>query len=94
VYYSKKFDLYFFYFKNINHSEWQNILINELILLSEKNKYIHFVVGDGSNTNSLSNYLENKPFQNVDYSIINYNSEVLTETDPIDIWSKKNMKYF
>jgi len=94
IYYSKKFDLYFFYFVNINNSEWKNYLINEITLLSEKNKYIHFVIGDGSARNDLSNYLETKPFQNIDYSIINYNSEVLTETDPIDIWSKKNIKYF
>jgi hypothetical protein len=41
--------------------EWKNNLINELTLLSEKNKYIHFVIGDGSSTNTLSNYLETKP---------------------------------
>lgn len=94
VYYSKKFDLYFFYYTNVNGNDWNNNLIKEINLLSEKNKYIHLILGDGNNIKELINYFDEKPIVNLDYSILNFNSEVLTEDDPHDIWSKKNIKYF
>lgn len=94
VYYSKKFDLYFFYYTNVNINDWNNNLIKEVNLLSEKNKYIHLILGDGNNIKELIKYFDEKPIVNLDYSILNFNSEVLTEDDPHDIWSKKNIKYF
>jgi hypothetical protein len=94
VFYSKKFDLYFFYYRDANNNNWKEELINEVNSISEKNKYIHFILGDGSNIKELITYFDEKPIKNLDYSILNFNSEVLTETEPHDVWSRKNIKYF
>ena len=91
VYYSEKFDVYFFYylqFSGFNQSNFATSLKN----IVSKNKSTHFILTYQSGR--MDNYFELNEIEKFNYSIINFNSEILLETGERDMWSCKKMKYF
>ena len=88
VYYSKKFDLYFFYFTE----KFENF-IEELKQIQELNK-VHFIGTFGHMCNIIFNEIENtKDLPNVKYSILNYNSEIFSEDEPFILENYNNVSY-
>jgi hypothetical protein len=88
VYYSKKFDLYFFYFTE----KFENF-IEELKQIQELNK-VHFIGTFGHICNSIFDEIENtKDLPNVKYSILNYNSEIFSEDEPFILENYNNVSY-
>jgi len=91
VYHSEKFDVYFFYylqFSGFNQSNFATSLKN----IVSKNKSTHFILTYQSGR--MDNYFELNEIEKFNYSIINFNSEILFETGERDMWNCKKMKYF
>jgi hypothetical protein len=90
VFYSKNTDVYFVYLLGEGMESFDKIA-EEIKKLIEKN-YIHFV---SYNTEFLYMYsdLFESNNSNLNYSMLNYNSEILTDKNPFDISKLKNMKY-
>ena len=91
VYYSDCFDVYFFYYKkdDLNYTE----IISSINILSEDfNNYVHVVLCDFRNINTVIDLLEtqNKVF----YSCVNHVAECIYDTQPIRIKFLKNIKYY
>ena len=91
IYYSKKFDVYFFYYLQ---KGWlvENEFINELPTVVSNNKSVHLVASTISNRDI--EYFENIKLNNFKYSILNFNSEIFYEVNnDINIKNCKNISY-
>lgn len=91
IYYSKKFDVYFFYYLQKN-TLIENTFINELPNVVNNNKSTHLVISRISNQEI--DYFENIKLDKFKYSILNFNSETFYETDNFrNIKNCKNISY-
>ena len=71
-----------------------SMTLNDMLKLIEKN-YVHCLLSDSRLKNELINIFEKIiDSNNFNYSILNINSEVLTEKDPFDLFNMPKMKYF
>ena len=70
-----------------------SMTLNDMLKLIEKN-YVHCLLSDSRLKNELINIFEKIiDSNNFNYSILNINSEVLTEKDPFDLFNMPKMKY-
>ncbi len=90
IYYSKMFDMYFFYFKS-NDNDVTPIIdnINEL---SNSSNDIHVVLCDFRCVDKLITLLDNKI--DIKYSILNHMGEMVYDNNPRPIKELKNLKYY
>lgn len=90
IYYSEKFDVYFMYYlRDSNISNFSNAFDN-----ITKDNNIHFILSDGRFTNELTKFFEANDIENFKYSLLNFNSEVLYDSEPHPLNQYKKMKYF
>jgi hypothetical protein len=96
VYYSEKYDLYFFYFINNNknpHLTKNQVFIESLKEIQELNK-VHFIDTFSDASNKLFEHFETtNDLPNVKYSILNYNSEIFKEDEPFNLNNYNNISY-
>lgn len=92
IYYSKKFDVYFFYYLLFDGFN-QTIFAKALNEVASKNKSTHFILAYDSGR--IINYFEQFKIEKFNYSLLNFNSEILMEKGGSkDIYECKNLKYF
>ena len=88
VYYSKSNDTYFMYYVD---SDASNIFQN--IKKLTDNNIVSFILSDGSYVRDLIKKFENNDIPNFSYSLLNFNSEVLTDREPHKMADYKKLKY-
>lgn len=90
IYYSEKFEVYFFYsiYENYEH------IILDLKKLVLRNNYVHFLVCDFIGGDEILSYLENNHIENLDFSIVNHMGEVIYDTHPKNIKDLSKLKYY
>lgn len=95
VFYSKKFDVYFFYYLEHEFGNGQlleNTFTNEIHNVTNNNKSVHFILSNVSDKKI--QFFENLKLSNFKYSLLNYNSEIFYESDQSkDIHKCKNLAY-
>lgn len=93
VFYSKKFNIYSVYFTAVNNS-FVEFLEKKLNLFLDKNNFIHYILSDGSQRESIIDFIENKfEHENFRYSLLNINSEVFYDTEPVNLYKCKKASY-
>jgi hypothetical protein len=90
IYYSEKFDLYFFY---STFEDYNDIIIN-LKELTKQENYVHFLVCDFRGGNEILNYFEENDLHNFDFSIVNHMGEVIFDTKPKNLIYLNKLKYY
>jgi hypothetical protein len=71
-----------------------NLTLNHILKLTDKN-YVHCILSDSKLKNDLVDIFEKTiDSNNFNYSILNINSEILTEKEPFDLFNMPKMKYF
>jgi hypothetical protein len=88
VYYSKSNDTYFMYYVD---SDASNIFEN--IKKFTDNNIVSFILSDGSYVRDLIKKFESNDISNFSYSLLNFNSEVLTDREPHKMADYKKLKY-
>jgi hypothetical protein len=94
VYYSKEFNFYMIYYI-VENEQIVDTLRNDIPQFLSKGNYVNYIICDGKNKFEVLNVLKNefKPnYDNFDYTLININAEVFTDTDPYDLYSMDNVK--
>ena len=85
---------YIVYLISDNGKDLLDLTLEDMSKLTQKN-YVHYILSDCRDKINLINLFENIiDLNNLDYSILNINSEVLTENDPFDLFNMPKMKYF
>jgi hypothetical protein len=93
VFYSKKFNFYNAYFTSVNNS-FIDLLKTKLSEFLEKGNFIHYILSDGSQRESIIEFLENHfEHKNFKYSLLNINSEVFYDTEPVNLNRLKKVSY-
>ncbi len=92
IFYSKNNDLYLLYFLEDGHEHWSKSFV-ELIEISKTN-YVHFLSHNHGFLERYREYFDSDENPNLDYSLLNYNSELLTDTHPFDIHQYTKVKYY
>ena len=71
----------------------ENIVMNIVNLLTEKN-YVHFVLCDFDKVNHYITKFESENINNFDYSLVNYMSETVYDTEPRPLDKLSKIKYY
>jgi hypothetical protein len=90
IYYSEKFDVYFFYSVFENYEE----IIIDFKKLSQQKNFIHFLVCDFRGGDETLKYLEENHIDNLNFSIVNHMGEVVYDTTPKNLKSLTKLKYY
>ena len=92
VFYSKKFDVYFFYYLKFDGFSNKKCM-DSLKEVVDKNKYTHLILSYDSGR-MVDDFESNSSIEKFDYSLLNFNSEILYENNIKNIWDCKKVKYF
>lgn len=90
VFYSKKFDLYFFYYLELDCDV--NIFKEDMKLLTEKN-FVHIIFSFGPCKDRMINFLSKEKINNLKYSILFTTADPFLDTRPFDLKMFKNFSY-
>jgi hypothetical protein len=91
-FYSKKNDLYFLYLLEDGKEHWDDAFKN--IVELTKTNYLHYISHNHEFLEMYIDYFDSDKNPNLDYSILNYNSELTTDTHPLDLYVYKKIKYY
>jgi hypothetical protein len=85
---------YIVYLISDNGKDLLNLIFEDVLKLTQKN-YVHYILSDGNDKSKIVNIFEKKiDSNNFDYSIVNINSEILTDEEPFDLYKMTKLKYF
>jgi hypothetical protein len=92
VFYCEKFDVYFFYYLKFDGFSNKKCM-DSLKEVVDKNKYTHLILSYDSGR-MVDDFESNSSIEKFDYSLLNFNSEILYENNIKNIWDCKKVKYF
>ena len=94
VYHCYEHGFYIVYLISDNGKDLLKLSLDAILNLTQKN-YVHYVLSDCKNKFEIINIFEKDlNLNNFNYSILNINSEIVSEKQPFDLFSMPKMKYF
>lgn len=90
IFYSKKFDLYFFYYLEL---DCDVLLFEEDISKLNKNNFIHIVIAFGPCKDRLLTYLSSKKIKNLKHSLLFTTGDPFLDKRPHELRLFKNLSY-